>query len=215
MKNKFLRALNLELRYLKKKERSKYLNDYEEIILDKMENGISEEKAVSDLGNVSQIAKDILDSYAESDRGIRKDNLKYFNRMYILIDAIVLIVSYLLAYSFWLQSDYVRMSSGMLPLSTYMVALLYILPCYLIVYYLFELYTVKCVQRKFREILNVVRANITGLVIFLLLLYISGQFFFSRIMIVMFGSINIMLLIVIRNVFLIRKGYYGNKRFID
>lgn len=191
-----------------------YVLDYEKIILDKMENGVSEEKAVSDLGKVSQIAKDILNFYPESDRGIRKANQRYFSRMYILIDAIVLIISYLLAYSFWLQSDYVRMSSGMLPFSTYTVALLYILPCYLMVYYLFKLYTVKCIQNKFREILNVFSANITGLIIFLLLLYISRQLFFSRIMIFMFGSINTMLLIVIRNVVFYSFNYLSKKRLL-
>lgn len=49
MKKQFLRELNHELGLLKKEERKKYLNNYEEIILDKMENGITEEEAVSDL----------------------------------------------------------------------------------------------------------------------------------------------------------------------
>lgn len=70
MKNHFLKALNLELRPLKKEECKKCLNDYEEIILDKMENGMTEEKAVSDLGSVKQLAKDILNSYVGLDGGI-------------------------------------------------------------------------------------------------------------------------------------------------
>ncbi len=67
MKKQFIKELNHELRPLNKKERSKCLNNYDEVILDKMENGITEEKAVSELGNVKLPAKDVLNSYIDSE----------------------------------------------------------------------------------------------------------------------------------------------------
>jgi uncharacterized membrane protein len=199
MKEQFLKKLNNELRSLKKEERKKYLDNYEEIILDKVENGISEETAVSDLGNVKQISGDILVSYVDMD-GIR-NNIKYFNKMYVVFDAILIAVSYILAYCLRFESGiYSIIGIGGLPFHEYMSALIYVIPGYLILYYLFKLYTVKGVQKKIKEAGNILLANAAGLVIFSLLLVILNLFYFSRMMIVMFFCINVILEIFMRTI---------------
>lgn len=199
MKEQFLKKLNNELRSLKKEERKKYLDNYEEIILDKMENGISEETAVSDLGNVKQIASDILVSYVDMN-GI-KNNIKYFNKMYMVFDAILIAISYILAYYLRFKSGiFSIIGTGGLSFHMYMSALIYVIPGYLILYYLFKLYTVKGVQKKIKEAGNILLANAAGLVIFSLLLVIFNLFYFSRMMIVMFFCINVILEIFMRTI---------------
>lgn len=215
MKKYFLNALNLELRPLRKEERKKCLNDYEEIILDKMENGMTEEQAVSDLGSVKQSAKDILNSYVELDRGMIKDIKKYFNRMYLVFDGIVLVISYLLAllaYYTFFKDNFLGVDFRV---SLYISALLYILPCYLILYYVFKLYTVKCVKEKHREALNIFGANVAGLVLLTSILYFSGQIFFSRMMLSMFVFINTILGIITRNFIFSPYSLLNNMKYVS
>ncbi len=59
-KQDFLTKLNRQLKCLKKAERKKYIEYYEEIISDIVENGESEEEAIARQGNPEQIAREIL-----------------------------------------------------------------------------------------------------------------------------------------------------------
>ncbi|MBQ7920053.1 MAG: hypothetical protein IJ324_08960 [Lachnospiraceae bacterium] len=59
-KKKFLRALARELRKLKREERNKYLEYYDEIISDIVESGVTEEEAIQRQGSITKIAEDIL-----------------------------------------------------------------------------------------------------------------------------------------------------------
>lgn len=202
MKKQFLRELNHELGLLKKEERKKYLNNYEEIILDKMENGITEEEAVTDLGEVKQIAMDILNSYVELGGKTTSNNKNYFNRMYMIYDAMVLAISYILAYYLCFKGTFGERNFLSLPFYIYMSALIYVIPGYLIIYYLFKLYTLKCTQKKLREDGNIVLANVIGLLVFILILYLFRQFHFSRMMVAVFACINVILEIITRKLIL-------------
>lgn len=207
MKDQFLRALNRELQPLKKEERKKYLANYEEIILDKMDNGMTEENAVTSLGNVKQISKEILNTYADPDGRMLFNNLRHFNNIYMVIDAIVLTVSYLLAYYLRFKSGFLEVGSWSLPLSRYLFALVYIIPCFFVLYFVFKLYTVTCVQNHLREAATIFLSNVLGIMVFFLVLYVSKQIDFSRMMIIIFVCINIILEIVLRNVI---RYYFGN-----
>ena len=59
-KQEFLNTLNRHLKKLKKGERQKYLDYYEEIISDIMESGISEAEAIKKQGSIEQLAHEIL-----------------------------------------------------------------------------------------------------------------------------------------------------------
>ena len=59
-KQEFLKKLENKLRKLKKEEREKYVEYYDEIISDVMEKGISEEEAIAKQGSIEQIAEEIL-----------------------------------------------------------------------------------------------------------------------------------------------------------
>ena len=58
-KQEFLTKLNRQLKCLKKTERKKYIEYYEEIISDIVENGESEENAIARQGKPEQIAREI------------------------------------------------------------------------------------------------------------------------------------------------------------
>lgn len=128
-----------------------------------------------------------------------KDNQKYFNRMHVVLDGIIIIISYLLAY-------YIRLESGLFPqkeegmlMREYMLMISIIVPYYLVLYAIFHLYTPKRVQGRRLELSNIVKANTVGLMIFIVGLYILRMMEFSRQMMFIFYVINIFLETLERN----------------
>lgn len=71
-----------------------------------------------------------------------KDNQQFFNRMHVVIDAVITAFSYLLAwtiqFTFFAQNDV-----GKLSFQTYMSFLVFLVPGMLLLYYAFNLYTPK------------------------------------------------------------------------
>jgi len=129
-----------------------------------------------------------------------KDNQKYFNRLQVVLDGIIIIVSYVLAY-------YIRLESGLFPqkavegmlMREYMLMIGIIVPYYLVLYALFHLYTPKRVQGRRLELSNIVKANTVGLMIFIAGLYMLRMMEFSRQMMFIFYMINIFLETLERN----------------
>ena len=60
-KREFLRSLSASLRGMPRGERAQSLEYYGEMILDRMEEGLSEEEAVARLGSADEIARQILE----------------------------------------------------------------------------------------------------------------------------------------------------------
>ena len=68
-----------------------------------------------------------------------KDNQKHLNRIHVVLDAMIIMVSYLLAW--WIQFTFLAdPKAGKLPMQTYMMALLFVVPGYLLLYDAFHLY---------------------------------------------------------------------------
>ena len=77
-----------------------------------------------------------------------KDNQQHFNRLHVIIDAFVIVVSYILAWWLKFSSGILDSPGGALSFGFYMKALVVIVPLYLILYYAFNLYTPKRVQGR-------------------------------------------------------------------
>lgn len=94
-----------------------------------------------------------------------KDNQRHFNRLHVLMDALVVALSY--AFAWWLKfaSGILEHEIGVLPFEVYMMALVVIVPGYILLYYAFNLYTPKRVQGRRLELSNVVMANTVGLLL--------------------------------------------------
>ena len=127
-----------------------------------------------------------------------KDNQRFFNRLQVLLDALVIVFSYVLAWA--IQFHVLRGERGMLPARTYMSALLFVVPVFLILYSAFNLYTPKRVQGRRLEASNVFLANVLGMLFFILGLYLIKEDDFSRRMIFLFIVLNIFLTVVERNI---------------
>ncbi len=153
-----------------------------------------------------------------------KDNQQHFNRLQVVIDAVVVIVAY--AFAWWLKfsSGFVDKEIGVLSFEFYMRALILIVPLYILLYYAFNLYTPKRVQGRRLEFSNIVLANTVGLLIlmagfFLALSYSEQLKNFSRSMFIYFFMINIILEEIERlmiRAFLrsIRKNGYNQKHIL-
>ena len=94
-----------------------------------------------------------------------KDNQQYFNKLHVLIDAFVIIVSYVFAWWLKFLSGILDHEVGVLSFEFYMRALLLIVPVYILLYYAFNLYTSKRVQGRRLEFSNIVMANTVGLLL--------------------------------------------------
>lgn len=131
-----------------------------------------------------------------------KDNQKTFNRLHVLLDALVVVVAYVTAW--------VLMINGLVPTKGralhpryYFAALIVAVPVYLLLYAVFHLYTPKRVQAGRVEFANIFKANTIGLLIFTLVLYLMSKdpFWnnFSRPMVLYFFVLNIFLETLERN----------------
>lgn len=136
---------------------------------------------------------------AQEKKVVIKDNQKYFNRLHVIIDALIIIFSYILAW--YIQMHIlVKGNAGTLPMHTYMFALLFLVPGFLLLYYGFNLYTPKRVQGRRLEAANIFSANMIGMLVFIVVLYLIKEQHFSRNMIFMFIGINYVLTVIERNV---------------
>ena len=124
----------------------------------------------------------------------------------------------MLAWFIKFQSGIIKMEegTGYHSMETYFVALYFIVPGYVLLYYIFHLYTPKRAAGRKVEFYNIVKANTMGLVIFIGILYIINQPNFSRSMILIFYILNIVLETFTRNVIhtvlrLMRKKGYNVK----
>lgn len=130
-----------------------------------------------------------------------KDNQQHFNRLHVLVDALVITVAYLLAWT--IQFKILDKISGFL-FGDYMLMLIPLVPGYLLLYAAFGMYTTKSVRRKRVEFEKIVQANTLGLGLFMMAMFLlrwNTEFTnnFSRMMLFYFYAINIVLEAMARN----------------
>ena len=144
-----------------------------------------------------------------------KDNQKYFNRLHIVLDAVIVTASYTLAWYLKFASPFsdADPNVGALDVSTYFEMLYLIVPVYLILYYAFNLYTPKRATVHRYEILNIFQANTVGMVLMMAGWYMIAQIHFSRTMMAMFYGINIFLTTLGRSLIRILLQYFREKGY--
>lgn len=127
-----------------------------------------------------------------------KDNQRHLNRFHVVLDALIIVVSYLLAW--WIQFTFLAdPKAGKLPMQTYMMALLFVVPGYLLLYDAFHLYKPKRVSGRMLEAGNLFLANMVGLLGFIFVLFLVKESDFSRGLIFIFTLINFLLTLCERN----------------
>lgn len=126
-----------------------------------------------------------------------KDNQKIFNRIHIIVDGLLVILSYISAYYLrfrvlihWSAFE-TGPSEGFYELDVYAKYLILLVPAYLIFYSVFSLY--KPQRSSSRRILlwNLIEANALGLLVFTFALYVTKEQHLSRKFFFVFIVVNI------------------------
>lgn len=126
-----------------------------------------------------------------------KDMQKQLNQLHVLLDALIVALSYAAAWYILIETRIFPEGHGVLPARVYFTALFPIVPAYLILYWIFRLYVPKRTVTKRRELWHIIQANLTGLLLVTSVLFMfrkSGYFSnFSTRMLVAFAALNTIL----------------------
>ncbi len=109
-----------------------------------------------------------------------------------MVDGLLVAGSYMLSYYIKFESfigD--RNPAGHLTMETYFSALYFLVPGFLFLYYLVNLYTSRRALKLWDEFIDIVQANIVGVIGFYVILFMLKQNDFSRTMIAIFAVINV------------------------
>ena len=109
------------------------------------------------------------------------------------MDAGIIGAAYFFSWYLRFKSGFFVQDVGVLPAKTYFSALVLIIPGYLLLYSIFQLYMPRRVKSYRKELMDIIRANGIGFMIFILVLYFIKQEHFSRQMLCIFFFINISL----------------------
>ena len=109
------------------------------------------------------------------------------------MDAGIIGVAYFFSWYLRFKSGLFVQDAGGLLAKTYFSALFLIIPGYLLLYSIFQLYMPRRVKSYRKELMDIIRANGIGFMIFILVLYFIKQEHFSRQMLCIFFFINILL----------------------
>ena len=148
-----------------------------------------------------------------------RENQKHFNRFGVVLDVIVLVLSMLLAW--WIRFSSGLMyatDAGYLQVKYYIIPALVMIPVYMVLYLAFKLYMPKRMRAFYNEVGSIFQANIIGILIFTMILFIFEKNNYSRKLLMVFAITNTVMMILeryavrlfIRN--LRRKGY--NKKHV-
>ena len=121
-----------------------------------------------------------------------KDNQKVFNRLLVIIDAAITAASFMLAYffKFYVLND--GPGVGVLPASDYFSLLAFIVPAYILLYYLCGVYTPKRTVRLRFEVYGIVKADTIGIVALIIFMFlILREIHYSRSVMVIFYVFNV------------------------
>ncbi len=123
-----------------------------------------------------------------------KDNQTHLNRLHVVVDGLLVAGSYLASYYIKFESVFSSSNvGGHLSLQSYAQALYYLVPGYLMLYYMVNLYTSRRALKLWNEFVDIVQANIMGMLGFMVILFMLKQKDYSRSMIAIFFVLNIFL----------------------
>lgn len=126
-----------------------------------------------------------------------KDNQKTFNRLYIVLDAMLIVGAYFLAYPlrFRVLTAFkpfaLQEGERFLAFTIYAQKIMFLLPGYLVIYGLSGLYKPRRGHSRIRVIGNLIEANLLGIFYFAFLIFIQKEHDISRWFYLIFGALNL------------------------
>ncbi len=128
-----------------------------------------------------------------------RDRMKMLNAFHILRDTVIIIIAYLVAYYVRFYTPIFSEELGnFYPLKSYAELLVYLVPIYLLSYFFFRLYHPEPDELGRHQLLRIVISNMVGIILFIVFLYIQKEYNISRIFLLLFFLINVILAIVSR-----------------
>lgn len=120
-----------------------------------------------------------------------KDNQNYFGRLQMLLDILIIFASYVLAWVIRFIGPFASSAVRSISFSRYMLALLFMIPIFLILYKAFNLYEPMRMQGRRLVLSSVLKANVLGVLLTIFILYmIMKEINFSRTALGMFFLID-------------------------
>lgn len=122
-----------------------------------------------------------------------KDNQKVLNRLHVLMDVMIMVTSYVLAYfiKFYII-DADTTDVGVLSVRDYFIVLIFLIPGYVILYFLSSVYGPKRTVKQRHEFLAIFQANTLGMAFYIIVLYlVIREINYSRVMMGIFYILNI------------------------
>ena len=135
-----------------------------------------------------------------------KDNQKTFNRLYIVLDAMLIVGAYFLAYPlrFRVLTAFkpfaLQEGERFLAFTIYARKIIFLLPGYLVIYGLSGLYKPRRGHSRIRVIGNLIEANLLGIFYFAFLIFIQKENDISRWFYLIFGALNLIFGLALRYV---------------
>ena len=135
-----------------------------------------------------------------------KDNQKTFNRLYIVLDAMLIVGAYFLAYPlrFRVLTAFkpfaLQEGERFLAFAIYARKIIFLLPGYLVIYGISGLYKPRRGHSRIRVIGNLIEANLLGIFYFAFLIFIQKENDISRWFYLIFGALNLIFGLALRYV---------------
>lgn len=136
-----------------------------------------------------------------------KENQKLLNILQMVVDAVIIAFSFLLAYNLrfddtWsplIKHRIIRPAIGYIrPVEDYETMLILLIPCYLILYRLFGMYDPKRTAGRRKELFSLLKANTLGLIYCVAVLYLIKEPDFARLFLVIFAGTNLIIDFIFR-----------------
>jgi Undecaprenyl-phosphate glucose phosphotransferase len=121
-----------------------------------------------------------------------KENQKYLNRLLVILDAASILAALTLSWYFRFISGLINATEHM-TFKQYLFPVIFIAPIYLIIYGIFRLYTPYRTKNVFDEFRSVLKANVAGIFVFILILYLLKEIDYSRYLLFIFAVCNTLL----------------------
>ena len=126
-----------------------------------------------------------------------KDNQRFLNKIHVLLDVLIICMSYAMAWFFTIGAPIFPAGHGVQPPQVYFAALIPTVPAYLLLYWTFHLYEPKRTHSKRAELWHIIQANAVGLMLLTSVLFAfrrSGYFGnFSTRMLAVFTILDIII----------------------
>ena len=117
------------------------------------------------------------------------EHRRYYNYLMTILDALILVGAYMLAWYLRFRSPFFPQSAWSLARYIYMREMAVIVPAFLVFYYLFHVYSQQKIQRKRTVFIHLLQANAVAVMAEILFLYLRKENNFSRTMLFLFVAI--------------------------